>query len=83
MANIHEEEYKRVYSHLKALDADFDDLSQTENGFEVSVTWGDWKHSHIFLDNLMKNLGYHLLEEKVTESDGSDCYSSIHIYIRR
>lgn len=46
----------------------------------VSVTWGDWKHSHGWLDHLMRLRGYKKIKEVVTESDGSDTYSADHIY---
>ena len=76
-------EFDRVVSYLKENDADYNGLTQTESGFEISVCWGDWKHSHIFLDNLMRELGYILDYEQITEECGDDSYSSIHIYMRR
>lgn len=78
----HKQEYKRVQAYLRENDSDYDDLSQTEDGFEISVNWGDWKHSHIFLDRLMKELGYTLINEEITEENGDDAYSSIHFYMR-
>jgi hypothetical protein len=83
MADFYKEEYDKIYSHLKKAEVDFDEIFQSELFIEVSVSWGDWKHSHIWLDHCMEQLGYHLLEENVTERDGSDCYSSIHVYMRR
>ena len=44
----------------------------------VIVDWGDWKHDHGFLNYVMRNNGFELVAEKVTEEDGSDYYSSIH-----
>lgn len=49
----------------------------------IHVEWGDWKHDHGFLDSLMLKLGYVCISEKVTDEDGSDCYSADHIYERR
>lgn len=46
----------------------------------VGVSWGDWKHSHNYLDYVMRQQGFLLLRERVTESDGSDCYSSEHAF---
>ena len=46
----------------------------------INVERGDWKHSHMALDFYMKFLGYKRLFERVTYSDGSDNYSSIHYY---
>jgi hypothetical protein len=47
----------------------------------VTIEWGDWKHDHIALDYIMKENRFHLIDEITTESDGSDCYSSIHRYV--
>lgn len=49
---------------------------------QVAISWGDWKHDHMWCDDLMGYLGYHKIGEQVTEEDGSDCYSSIHNYIK-
>ena len=78
----YKKEYDEIYSHLKKNEVDFDEIFQSELCIEVSVSWGDWKHSHRWLDHCMEQLGYRLLENNVTESDGSDCYSSIHVYMR-
>jgi len=48
----------------------------------VSIHWGDWKHEHGATDYLMQLLGYGKIGEKLTEEDGSDCYSSEHYYIK-
>ena len=74
-------ELKRVNDYLTKIDADFDEMIQhTDGTFEIHIWWGDWKHSHLLLDNAMKDLGYKKTYEEVTEEDGSDCYSSIHYY---
>jgi hypothetical protein len=49
----------------------------------VHIAWGDWKHSHAWCDVLMKYLGYELVNEIVTEENGSDAYSSEHWYRMR
>lgn len=77
---VAEKEYKTIYDMLRENDADFDEIYQSEEQVEISVTWGDWKHSHAHLDHLMREIGYRLIDERVTETDNSDCYSSIHIY---
>lgn len=46
----------------------------------VSIEWGDWKHDHAYADYLMEQIGYKLIDEVETETDGSDCYSSNHYY---
>jgi hypothetical protein len=77
---LNNKEYKKVQEFLKEKEADYSDMVITENGIEISVEWGDWKHSHLYLDYLMKELGYVYSHEQITEEDGSDCYSSIHFY---
>lgn len=47
----------------------------------IYVIWGDWKHDHIYLKNVMKDNGFVYVGEEVTEEDGSDCYSATHTYI--
>ena len=41
---LNNKEYKKVQKFLKEKDADYSDLAITENGIEISVEWGDWKH---------------------------------------
>ncbi len=48
----------------------------------VDISWGDWKHDHIYADIKMREAGYFPVSEEVTEEDGSDCYSAIHYYIK-
>ena len=57
-----------------------DDISRFDNALSVSISWGDWKHEHGYLRNLMRYIGYDEISEDVTEENGSDCYSSIHIF---
>lgn len=51
----------------------------------IDISWGDWKHDHLFVDELVqqffaeKGLGVKV-EKDVTLSDGSDCYSALHMY---
>ena len=49
----------------------------------VSIQWGDWKHSHArarwLIEENVEGVTY--LNTKVTEDDGSDCYSADHRYI--
>lgn len=47
------------------------------------VIWGDWKHDHLLLRNLMLSNGYEFVREQVTLEDGSDTYSSIHTYKKK
>ena len=59
--------YCEVYEHING-------------SISVEIDWGDWKHDHAYCDYLMKERGYVLMDEQVTEENGSDCYSSIHYY---
>ena len=49
----------------------------------IAVNWGDWKHDHGWLDDLMGHIGYECLGRIVTEEDGSDCYSADHLFIHK
>lgn len=75
---------QEIERYLRNNDADFEYIQEGETAgvplLTITVEWGDWKHSHKHLDYLMKEKGYELLGEHVTEEDGSDCYSSEHIY---
>ena len=60
-----------------------DDISQfNEGAVSVSISWGDWKHEHGYLRNLMQYIDYKEVGESVTEENGSDCYSSIHYFAK-
>lgn len=48
----------------------------------VSISWGDWKHDHLWARDLMSYLGYVEISSKVTEEDGSDTYSAEHYFIK-
>lgn len=48
----------------------------------VSIEWGDWRHSHMWGTDLMRYLGYTEIGDKVTEENGSDCYSADHYYLK-
>lgn len=47
----------------------------------IEISWGDWKHEHLYADYVMKQHGFLLKNEVVTEENGDDCYSSIHYYL--
>ena len=49
----------------------------------IAKDWGDWKHDHGWLDDLMSYLGYDVFGCVVTEEDGSDCYSAEHIFVHK
>lgn len=56
--------------------------TNSEGVTSVEISWGDWKHSFIWLDTLMGYIGYKFDNEEVTEENGSDCYSAIHYFSR-
>ena len=72
-------EIQKIQEKLKENDL-FHDVYEFGPFVVVEITWGDWKHDHIFTDHIMKELGYTLYSEQETETNGSDCYSSIHYY---
>lgn len=70
-----------IETFLRDHQADISEVNESPEGTViVSVEWGDWKHSHAYLDNLMGRLGYVKDNETVTEEDGSDCYSADHYF---
>ena len=48
----------------------------------VDISWGDWKHDHLWARDLMSYLGYGEIGSKVTEEDGSDTYSAEHYFLK-
>lgn len=56
--------------------------TNSEGNTIVSISYGDWKHDHMWCDDLMQYLGYKCTEEEVTEENGSDCYSADHYYVK-
>lgn len=60
------------------------DVNESPDGKAVivSVEWGDWKHTHAYLDKLMERLGYTKFHEAITEENGSDCYSADHYFTK-
>lgn len=55
-------------------------VSEYTSFVKVSISWGDWKHDHLWCTNLMGFIGYKEIDEEVTEDNGSDCYSADHTY---
>lgn len=56
---------------------------ESDGNVNVYIEMGDWKHSHLWCRDLMDYIGYKEIAEDVTEEDGSDCYSSIHIFTKK
>lgn len=55
---------------------------RTENIVVVDIDWGDWRHQHLWAETLMGYLGYTEIGNRVTEEDGSDCYSAEHYFLK-
>lgn len=70
---------QELYQHLKEKGLYYE-IYETEDGFLISVERGDWKHDHRYLVYLMGELDYILVDKKITNEDGSDCYSADHYY---
>lgn len=53
--------------------------------YDITITCGDWKHDHGFLDHLMEQKGYYKTREDLIHDewtdDGDDCYSSRHRFV--
>lgn len=56
---------------------------ENEVAIAVSISWGDWKHEHLWARDLMSYLGYAEIGSRVTEEDGSDCYSAVHYFVKK
>ena len=82
-----EDEVLRVMNYLTSNGFYFEDVSDEEicdtQLIRISISWGDWKHDHGWCDSLMENIGYEVFNEILTEENGSDCYSSDHIFVRK
>ena len=73
-------EAEEVRKVLDANSAFYDDIGYDRECVYVYISWGDWKHDHMFVKNLVRNLYPECtIETIVTEEDGSDCYSAKHI----
>ena len=74
------EKEKMVYDLLKKNQLYADAVYTYQNLIAVEINWGDWKHEHARADWLIGENGGRLINEMVTEEDGSDCYSAVHYY---
>ncbi len=88
---LHKELYSAegIIRYLRSREADFDEVetcgdlcSDPDATIRISITWGDWKHSHRYLDYLMGLRGFTDFGEKITEENGDDTYSSVHTFDR-
>lgn len=81
--DILQSDVNALKKEFKEKDLYVDDISICDEKIYITIEWGDWKHSHAFCNYLLSQKGYKLEDEEVTEEDGSDCYSSIHTYIKK
>lgn len=56
------------------------DIWEDKNVIGIHISWGDWKHDHWRCDEVMNELGYELKNYKITEENGSDCFSADRFY---
>ena len=56
------------------------DYSVIGDNVEIEVYWGDWKHDHLRLKNIMSNNGFMCINEHITDSD-EDCYDAEYTFI--
>ena len=68
------EKYLRDNKLWASVEPCWDDLPV----IEVDINWGDWKHEHLRAKWLLEEVGIHFINTKVTEENGSDCYSARH-----
>ena len=56
-------------------------VTNSPSGIVVSIEWGDWKHQHLRAKYLIGNkFGLECADSRITEENGSDCYSAIHFF---
>ena len=62
-------------SHLRAYE------TTSDNQFVIEVSRGDWKHEHLYVKFVVREIAPYLkLEVYNEEHDGSDCYSADYYY---
>ena len=72
-----------IYEYLSYNDL-YAEVGENPNGGTVSVdiSWGDWKHEHLWCRDLMRYIGYEEIGSETTEENGSDTYSAIHYFLK-
>jgi len=82
--------YEQLLKYLNENNADYSEINQPLFGdkkglsnavFDISIEWGDWKHSWAYLRRLMEQIGYIEINHKITEENGSDCRSGISRFV--
>ena len=64
----------KIYNIFKENNLSYD-YSVIGDNVEIEVYWGDWKHDHLRLKNIMSNNGFMCINEHITDSD-EDCYDA-------
>ena len=83
--NITEKTLIEIEKYLKSEGIYFESVCQYQDtpAIEVAISWGDWNHDHLYLKHLMNQFGWDQIGEEETETDGSDCYSSNHYFMKK
>ena len=71
-----------IYQYLSDNEIYADVYENPEGIVSVEISWGDWKHEHLWCRDLMNYIGYTETDSRVTEDDDSDTYSVIHYYAK-
>ena len=59
------------------------EIYEHENGcISIEIEWGDWKHDHIYLVNVMKENGYIRISNVITEENGTDAYTAEYLFTK-
>ena len=72
-------EIKELHKRLQAKNLYVEIHENSDNTITIEIS-GDWKHDHLYLDNLMAHWGYFKVKETELETNGSDFYVSEHQY---
>ena len=72
-------EVDRIQKELDKYDISVREIDESVKSIRITIC-GDWKHSHLATDWVMKNLGYVRDDEIITEDNESDWYTSMHYY---
>ena len=83
---ITKDELKELNDYLKRNGrTEYIDTYRDNNSIYTDISWGDWKHDHIWIQHLVREFFinrdvYVKHESFTTEEDGSDTYSAEHIW---
>ena len=75
---------EKLYEHLEEMRVFYDVYPEEDDTISVDISWGDWKHDHLWFDHdaekFFNSLGYDVIgfNTDVYDEDGSDAYSAIH-----